>query len=128
MAICIWALLSGCDKPSDIPAASPPSYEPQADIQPACDNPAPLMGMRDKTLQGWPTDYMFELVQLPDGSVDRAVLEQIKQKYGADLVPGAGNPHVTRWTATLSREAVARLRCEATVAEVSHLPSLKVVL
>ena len=128
MASCVVALLSGCDNASNEPPASPSSFEPQADIPPACDNPAPLIGTRDKTLQGWPTDYTFELVQLPNGSVDPAVLEQIKQEYGTDLVPGAGNPHVIHWTATLSREAAARLRCEPTVVEVWHPPSMKIVL
>jgi hypothetical protein len=65
---------------------------------------------------------MFELVRRPDGSVDPVVLEHIKKNYSSDLAPFVGSPHVTRWTATLSREAVARLRCEPTVVQVAHPP------
>jgi hypothetical protein len=123
----VFSLLIGCDNAVDGPPVSVP-YKGQPDIQPECANPAPLTGQRGKTLEGWPTDYAVELAQLPDGSVDPAVLEEIKRKYGSDLIPHAGHPHVTHWTATLSREAVASLRCEPTVVEISHPPLLEVVL
>ena len=113
-------VMSGCDGDSTVVTAPP--YRGQPDIQPACSNPAPLSGQRGKAMEGWPTDYTFELVQRPDGSVDPAVLEYIKENYSSDLTPGGRNPHVTRWTATLSREAVARLRCEPAVVQVSHPP------
>ena len=91
-------VLGGCDSP----------ISPEA----ACANPAPLLGERDPEAPGF-------IVVYEQGTPAESTTQHLAQKYG--FTPKHIYAHVlSGFSATLTDDALAGLRCESVVKYVEH--------
>lgn len=113
----LFALVA-CDQPAVRKSAR---TEPVAEVvQPECENPRTLEGMEDAAPGTIAADYVLTLRQGWGEEQDAAVVADLRERYRLDLIPVVGHPYIVRWSAALSPQQVARLRCEPAVSSIEH--------